>query len=691
MQTIKLENKFYQYSLTVSEGGHLHHNYFLPAGFEQTPADRELKRIYPYEVALATADSQCLGWRFADGVLWNEANHDLVFRSVTQKGELTVITLFQEALQLEVELCYLCREDSPALQRWTRVINRSEAPCDLYHVSSFLLSGFPYFGSAEDLYLHSYASGWSIEGDERIDRFDHLGILAPGCRSVWSINNNSAYSTHREFPYFVVEERSSNLFWGIQLECGGQWRAELGGGDVANPNWLYLQGGLPNFWGSQWFKTLQPGEMLETPKASMTVAQGRIEQIYDQMHTHQLRHLIRQPEADRTLPVIFNDWQAMRGDTSEQRIGAQLDKLQQLGIEIYVTDAGWFTDPGENWSDMVGRWKSSDIRFPNGLSSISRQIREHGMIPGIWCEIEMAGPHSPYYNDPDMVLQCRGRFITQGPRRFLDFRNEKVRSYASDVFRMLYDNGFRYIKIDYNADCAPGCDGSEESPAENLRQVRKCYAQWLETILEAYPDLIIEHCASGGLKLDYDNLTRGSLASITDQWNYRLTSPILFNVSKLVHPVQCQVWSTLKPDMDLTTMAFTLTNSMSGRMCISGVVSEFEEDKQALIRQAVSFYQRHRNILCAPRIRYHSQPEKIMDPHPFHAMELLSQDGKTSMVWLSGSSFSGSFSFAPELQDFRIADAFPSTEGITEENGQICAESRQEQLFGRILILERSK
>ncbi len=54
------------------------------------------------------------------------------------------------------------------------------------------------------------------------------------------------------------------------------------------------------------------------------------------------------------------------------------------------------------------------------------------------------------------------------------------------------------------------------------------------------------------------------------------------------------------------------------------------------------------------------------------------------------SRFRGRFSFIPELSEFQIADAFPSTDGISVKNGCICAESETEQLFGRVLILENA-
>jgi len=684
MQEITIQNQYYEYAITVEDDGKLSHRYFLPAGYKKKPKMPKLKRIYPYETVIAFKESKSMGWRFGDSVLWNEASDGLRFEAIRHEGEITVIQLCHPHLPVHVELYYQCRKDSPALQRWTKIVNTGNKAIELQHISSFVLCGFPYFGKSEDLSLHSYTSGWACEGDERIDSFANLGLLGEGCRSGWSFNNTSVFSSSRYFPYFVLEEKGAQLFWGVQIESGSQWRAEICGADVGNPDWFCFQGGLLNFLGAQWSKVLAPDEAFITPKVSMTVAEEEITRIYDQMHAHQRQCLIHQPESDRTLPVIFNDWQAMRGDTSQERIHAQLSALYEMGVEVYVTDAGWYTDPGQDWSEHVGCWKPSKIRFPSGLTPVAQDIRSHGMIPGIWCEIEMAGPHSPYYNDPNMVLTCNGGFITQGFRRFLDFRKNAVCEYASGVLAELYQSGFRYIKIDYNADCSPCCDGTDRNMVENLRQARLAYENWIASELVRFPDLILEHCASGGLKLDYSNLSRGSLGSITDMWNYRHTGGILWNVTKLVHPAQCENWSTLKPDMDRNTMEFTLTNSMMGRMCVSGVLSEFSKDKQQVVQQAVDFYKHWRELIQDPKIIYHTQSQSLQENRYCRIMEYHSKG--RSMIWISACDWDESITVVPAVNPCRLADAFPSCLGIEIHEGEITVHPHG--LYGRILVIE---
>ena len=75
-----------------------------------------------------------------------------------------------------------------------------------------------------------------------------------------------------------------------------------------------------------------------------------------------------------------------------------------LDIEVYVTDAGWYTEKGQDVFECLGCWKNDKDRFPDGLKPVSEAIVKHGMIPGIWCEIEMVGIGSPLYNKTDWFI-----------------------------------------------------------------------------------------------------------------------------------------------------------------------------------------------------------------------------------------------------------------------------------------------
>ena len=92
------------------------------------------------------------------------------------------------------------------------------------------------------------------------------------------------------------------------------------------------------------------------------------------------------------------------------------------------------------------------------------------MVPGIWFEFEIAGEDSLTFNMADRLLKRDGVPITAGKRRFWDMRQECVQEYLFErVISFLKENGFGYLKIDYNGNIGIGCEGAE-SLGEGLRQ-----------------------------------------------------------------------------------------------------------------------------------------------------------------------------------------------------------------------------
>lgn len=692
MNDIILKNQYYEYAMYVTEEGKLCHNYFLPATYSDKPCNKERVRwMYPYEVVLATNYEGEMGCHVGNREYFFETSHDLVFKECVRENDTTILKMYNEKLSLEVQLCYENFADSPALVRYTKLINHGEENIVLNQVSSFVLNHIPYNGKSEKMRVHTYKSAWAWEGEEQVQSFEELGLFSEFSRSSYSVDNNSAFTTQKIFSYVVLEDPENALFWGVQIENSGQWRFEFGSGDLANPNWYYWQGGLPNYINSGWSKTLEPQEVFETPRVSMTTAVGKIDSVYNQMHEHQYNKIIKKSTFDKELPIVYNDWQAMKGEVSEERILAQLDQLQELGIDIYVTDAGWYVPPKCSWSDYVGCWEYDKTRFPNGLGKIAEEIRKRGMIPGIWCEIEVVGKHSKICNDAEMLLTDHGKIIERSGRRFLDFSSEKARKHADDTIAYLYGFGFRYLKIDFNADCAPGCDGYDENRVENIRKNRKAYGEWLLSIRKKYPDLIIEHCSSGGMKLDYYNLARACLASITDQESYLHTASVLFNVSRLIHPNQCGNWSNVLTSFDVETAEFTMTNSMMGRLCISGIMSELSKDVLDVIKKAVSFYKKYRYIIENPMVYYHTEPRTFKEEDNIKIMEYHDKKKNAALVYLSATNFAGEYECTPLLEKYKIVDCYPNMSGILQDGNKIKVSVSEKKPIGKILYLEKEE
>ena len=622
MKEIVLENRYYRYTLLLNNEGQLFHGCFLPAGMEP-PNPEELAKRAPLPLeAIVNVDDEPLqlshGVRYFYPLCSNRARfQDITQQPLENGGTLTVITLCDPDKSLLIRLHYEINPDSPALRRYTVLENAGDRPVELMHVASFVLSNFPYFSDdCRSTYLHSFTSQWSFEAQPQIRSFAELGIYDHGCRNGFAVESTGTWVCQQYIPYFVLEQRQEGLFTAVQLEYSSSWRFEAGAFDLGTDRWYYLQGGMGNHKHAHWSKTLAPGESFRSPYAALTVAQGELGDVLDRMRLYQQTQLIRHSEADAKLPVIYNDWPYMDADVTEEKILEQLDTLRECGVEYYVTDAGWFTEPAgrggvSSWWDRAGHWQPDPERFPHGLAYVVDRIREKGMHAGIWCEIEAVGRSSELYNRPSLLLQRGGRPVEDANRRFLSFLSAEGRAYADEIFARIVGWGFEYIKIDYNIDSAPGCTtDTESSPGQGLHANRMAYYDWLDGIRRRYPGLIIENCSSGGMRLEYGMLSRTDMASITDQGDYRLIGGILYNVSKLISPDQCGAWSWLEDHFDEDTCAFALSNSMAGRMHISGDLLHGGEMKKTLLQQAVAFYKQYRHILPSSTV-YHHTPDVI--------------------------------------------------------------------------------
>jgi len=149
--------------------------------------------------------------------------------------------------------------------------------------------------------------------------------------------------------------------------------------------------------------------------------------------------------------VIFNDYMnCLWGDPTEAKELPMVAAAAKAGCEYFVIDAGWYADLHEDWSPTIGAWQPSATRFPRGLKFLLDQIKQAGMVPGLWLEPEVAGAKSVLAQKPDDWFFMRhGKRVLKNSRFLLDFRNPEVRAYLDQVIvRLINDYGVGYIKMD---------------------------------------------------------------------------------------------------------------------------------------------------------------------------------------------------------------------------------------------------
>ena len=629
--------------------GHLYHNGFVPLD-EEALIDGILECSpfnLPFETVLSTggenfnaaADNRQIdgytGWRLkytGHDIIVDRAKHTLSIYSADDETGLTV------------DQKYTVWENSPGLQRQTLVTNNGIRPVTVEHLSSFALYHFPYDGGTNSLILHRFRSQWTYEGEHVHHTLGELGLTDGFCRNSWRFENVSSFSTREFFPYFILEDTGSALCTAVQIETSAPWRFEIGGSATKPDGRFYMTGGSGNDRYAQLKTELQPGESLDSAPCSLVTVRGGFPDMIDAMHSHRRAALIHRSSGDSVLPVVYNEWQNSYGHITQDTIQDQMASLKAAGIEVYVIDAGWYCplpEPGCNryfgWWSRVGDWIINDDRFPNSLSASAEIIRKNGVIPGIWIEPEIAGILSDAYHDPSILMTRNGGFVQSHERRFLNFGDPAVRERIRNVLERLIGYGFGYIKLDFNSDSGPGCDNGNLSPGEGLRRHVIGLYELLDTVREQHPEVIIESCSSGGMRMDYGILTRADMSSITDQEDNRVVGEIYYNVSKIIHPSQSASWSTVKSDFSKEDIARVLMNSILGRMHISGDIQNFTPDKHDLVTEAIALYKSYRYLLDNGKMWHHSADTLYNEHRGVKIIELGGrQAGDPCILWAVG-------------------------------------------------------
>jgi alpha-galactosidase len=298
------------------------------------------------------------------------------------------------------------------------------------------------------------------------------------------------------------------------------------------------------------------------------------------------RRAIRRPHADqRNLPVIFNDYMnTLMGDPTTDRLLPLISAAADVGAEYFCIDSGWYAELGEGWWDTVGTWTPAESRFPGGLDAVLDRIRALGMVPGLWLEPEMVGVHSPVAQQlpASAFVQRDGQPVVEQRRYQLDLRHPAAIKHLDSVIDDLVGSlGVGYLKLDYNIDIGPGPEALEQNRAQ---------LDWLDSVLDRYPDLVIENCASGGLRADYALLSRLQLQSTSDQQDFLSYPPIAAAAAAAMTPEQAAVWAYPQPSFSAGSIAFTMCTAMLGRVQLSGHVDQMSPAQLELVTAAVRVY-----------------------------------------------------------------------------------------------------
>lgn len=573
---------------------------------------------------------------------------------------------------------------------YTEFFNESGETLYLDYLTSASLDGLsPYLPNegSGDLVFHRFKAGWSMEGLLQSDDLISLGLerawaMSGECLKLGAIGSRPVREYH---PYAALEDTKNGVIWGAYLAHNASWQMELS--RVVNS--VSLSIGLADYQFGHWRKTVPHKTSFSSPVAYLSVANGGIAELSNRLLSMRHRAIDALNEAN-DMAITYNDYATTWGHPTHAAMSHMADLLSRGKTKYLVMDAGWFAPRGSN-----GDWVVNSESFPNGLRAYCDEIRAKGMIPGIWMEFENIGAKARLFERAnDLVLRrdghpIVGHVINGGMGKFWDFRKSEVVEYLTEkVIRFLRDNGFGYLKIDYNASIGIGIDG-EESIGENLRAHMQLVRDFIRRIREGVPGIVIENCASGGCRLEPSMMDITEMSSASDTHEVLECAVVSANLHYLTPPRQNQIWASLHPEYSPERFSYVISQVFLGRLCWSGHIADLSDAQREEMFRAEMFYER-----VAPIIKhgnsyiYRTRPCSFRSPRGTQTVVRYSEDGEAALIVLH-SFAEPEETVIPLVTDYQtIEKLYPDGTRLADGALQI---GQRKEFSGNVYLLTRRK
>jgi len=382
-------------------------------------------------------------------------------------------------------------------------------------------------------YTVRHARGSHARVDDFQPRTDTLG--AGGALTLAPFGGRSSDGA---LPFFNVAFPGSG---GIVAGVGwsGQWNAHL---TRAGAGPLRVRAGM-----EKTHLVLHPGEEIRTPAVLLLFWKGG-DHYRGQVL---LRRLLRAHYSPRGKPPIA----AAAGGIPFEKIsetnmieGITNVAAHKLPVDTWWIDAGWFTieQSQPSWARWVGNLEPDPARFPNGLKPVADAAHKNGLRFLLWFEPERAMPGTwMHKNHPEWLIAPPANMpaspedlrymyndgfhlVNLGIPAARDFLRKKVSAMIGSVGIDIYRQDMNLYPLPYWRSGEP----ANRQGMNEIRHVTGLYA-YLDGLIQDHPNLVIDNCASGGRRIDFEMLRRGFVLWRSDHvWHPAAQQNHTFGLSK---------------------------------------------------------------------------------------------------------------------------------------------------------------
>lgn len=523
-RTFTLHTRNTTYQMQMDSLGYLLHLYYgktvrgsmeylltgMDRGFSGQPYDAGNNRTYSPDVlpqefpTLGTGDyrSTALIVKNADGSFACDLrykSHEISRGKYSLKGlpaayaseeeaETLAVVLEDGVSGVQAVLLYGVLEEGDIITRSVKIINHGPSRIYLEKVQSACLD-----------FVHGSFDLLTFYGRHAMEREYQRMSVGHGCHRIGSRRGTSS---HQYSPMMILADKrateDAGSCYAMSFVYSGGFQGEVEK-DQFNQTRMLL--GLQE---EQFCYPLESGEEFTAPEVLMTYSADGLNRLSQNLHQGIRRHICRGKYKEALRPVLVNSWEAAYFDFTGETIYRLAQEAKEAGIEMVVMDDGWFGKRKDDNSSL-GDWYVNEEKLGCTLGELISRINGIGIKFGIWIEPEMVSEDSDLYRaHPDWAIAVPGRKPVRSRNQLvLDFsRKEVVDHVYGQICKILDQGNIEYVKWDMNRSLFDIYSAAAEEQGRVMYDYVLGLYDFLERLVTAYPELLIEGCSGGGGRFD---------------------------------------------------------------------------------------------------------------------------------------------------------------------------------------------
>lgn len=389
---------------------------------------------------------------------------------------------------VQVRLMYSVLPQYDIITRATIVKNKGDKPVLLEKVLSAsldIISG--------DFDLITFGGRYAMERNYNRDRMEQGSII---------IGSRRGYSSHQFNPMMILAEHKTTEDFGkcyaMSFVYSGAWKGKA---ERDHVELTRLQMGLHD---ENFSYPLAPGEAFVAPEVVMSCSANGLTRLSQNLHECYRTHLCRGKFKEAPRPILVNSWESCYFDFDGETIYKLAEEAADLGMDMVVLDDGWFGRRNSDRSSL-GDWVVNEEKLGMPLGKLIERINALGVKFGIWIEPEGVSEDSDLYRKhPDWAYVIPGRKPERSRSQLvLDFsRKEVVDAMFEKICAVLDQGNIEYVKWDCNRSIGNLYSHDTGSQSKVLFDYMLGVYDFMERLVNRYPNILFETCSGGGGRFD---------------------------------------------------------------------------------------------------------------------------------------------------------------------------------------------